>query len=194
MLKTVRSWTRPLITWLFLILFALVYFFLFFVILVLVLFPLSNNPSILTVAAILMGVSAVVFYIYLSVTWFLAIVVSVAEQKRGLEAIGKAAEIVKDMKLQGFLLNLAFSISSVIFVQGIEMIPVSHSLVARTIILLVEMNCAIVVRMYWFSSFTVFYYRCKKTHGEGVELEGVSSDGYSKIPATAAPLVGDNIP
>ncbi|XP_021593082.1 uncharacterized protein LOC110600532 [Manihot esculenta] len=168
MLKTVRSWTRPLIT--------------------------CNNPSILTVAAILMGVSAVVFYIYLSVTWFLAIVVSVAEQKRGLEAIGKAAEIVKDMKLQGFLLNLAFSISSVIFVQGIEMIPVSHSLVARTIILLVEMNCAIVVRMYWFSSFTVFYYRCKKTHGEGVELEGVSSDGYSKIPATAAPLVGDNIP
>ncbi|KAF2310236.1 hypothetical protein GH714_007356 [Hevea brasiliensis] len=130
-----------------------------------------NNPATFAFAANFIGVSA----------------------KRGLEALGKAAEIVKGMKLQGFLLNFAFSISSLILVLAIKTIPVAHSLALEIIIALVTINSAILVRMYWFSAFTVFYYRCKKTHGEQVELEGVSSDGYIVIPTTA-PLVGDNIP
>ncbi|XP_021657050.2 uncharacterized protein LOC110647494 [Hevea brasiliensis] len=193
LLRTARSWTRPLITWLYIFLFCLVYIFLFMAVLSLVLLTVHNNPATFAFAANFIGVSAVFFYIYLSVTWILAIIVSVAEQKRGLEALGKAAEIVKGMKLQGFLLNFAFSISSLILVLAIKMIPVAHSLALEIIIALVTINSAILVRMYWFSAFTVFYYRCKKTHGEQVELEGVSSDGYIVIPTTA-PLVGDNIP
>ncbi|XP_048227602.1 uncharacterized protein LOC125369431 [Ricinus communis] len=193
-LRTARTWTRPLVTWLYINLLGLVYLFGFLAILIGMILVIQN-PVILAVAAILLGVSAVLHYIYLTVTWNLAIVVSAVEETRGLKAIIKASEIVKAMKLQGFLMNLLFSISSVVLVQGMNVSAKAHESVAvQVCAALIVVNCASLLRMYWFVAYTVFYYRCKKTHGERVELEERLDDGYSKLPTTAAPLIGHNIP
>ncbi|KDP34246.1 hypothetical protein JCGZ_07817 [Jatropha curcas] len=194
LLRTLKSWTRPLVTWLYVSLFALVYIFIFLAILFLGIKVSDHNPILLAVFGFVLASLASIFYIYLSVTWTLAIVVSVAEQIRGLEALGKAAQLVKGMKRQGFLLNLVFSTFSLIITQGTKLISSSKSLVLAIILALVIINFAVLVRMYWLVAFTVFYFRCKKIHGETVGLEGiVCSDEYSKTPTgSAAPLITDN--
>ncbi|KDP34247.1 hypothetical protein JCGZ_07818 [Jatropha curcas] len=195
LLRTVKSWKRPLVTWLYIFLFSLVYVFIFVAILFLGIQITNHNPIFSAIFAIVLGISASILYIHLSVTWTLAIVVSVAEQIRGLEALGKAAQIVEGMKRQGFLLNLVFTILSLIMAQGTRLISSRKSFVLAIILALVIINVASLVRMYCLAAFTVFYYRCKKTHGENVELEGiVSPNEYRKIPTTALLVSDDNIP
>ena len=59
-------------------------------------------PDHSTLSATIIFILAVVFLSYLSVVWDLAFVVSVLEEKRGIDALGRAAELVKGLKLNGF--------------------------------------------------------------------------------------------
>jgi len=56
----------------------------------------------ITLSATIIFILTVVFLSYLSVVWYLAFVVSVLEEKRGIDALGRAAEQVKGLKLNGF--------------------------------------------------------------------------------------------
>ena len=59
-------------------------------------------PDHSTLSATIIFILAVVFLSYLSVVWDLAFVVSVLEEKCGIDALGRAAELVKGLKLNGF--------------------------------------------------------------------------------------------
>ena len=63
-----------------------------------------------------------VFISYLSVVWDLAFVVSVLEEKCGIDAIGRAAELVKGFKLSGFFLNIVFGILSFVMIPGFRLV------------------------------------------------------------------------
>ncbi|KAL5840206.1 hypothetical protein ACOSQ4_012814 [Xanthoceras sorbifolium] len=186
-LSTIRSLKRPFHTWFYTALFGLGYnFFVLANLLSMVL--IVQHPVASKALCIVLVVLASVLYAYLAVVWILAFVISVLEEKSGIEALGKAAELVKGMQLHGFLLNLLYTISVSVLVQGIRLIPLKQSSAFHVIIGLLVINSLRMVWMFCLMAFTVFYHQCKKTHGEELELR-VSFE-YSKIPTT---LLSENI-
>ncbi|KAJ7979529.1 Polyadenylate-binding protein 1-B-binding protein [Quillaja saponaria] len=107
--RAVNLWRRPLVTWFYMTLFEIGYLFLA----ILIFLPLRLSFSPHSHSSILAALSLIlvsVFYMYLAVVWNLALVVSVLEEKYGFEAIGKAGQLVKGMKLNGMFSLMAFTI------------------------------------------------------------------------------------
>ncbi|CAI9754751.1 unnamed protein product [Fraxinus pennsylvanica] len=82
---------------------------------------------------------AYIFYLYISVAWIMAIVVTVNEEEiYGMKAMGKPAKIVKGNRVNGFVLNILLNlVSLVIYLGNSKMIEgnkwVSGSNIFRTI-------------------------------------------------------------
>ncbi|XVE63426.1 hypothetical protein DITRI_Ditri07aG0019700 [Diplodiscus trichospermus] len=190
---TTRSLKRPFVTCFYVTLFVFGYVSLCLITLAPLVLILGGDRVTSQVAAIVLSVPVAVFYTYLSVVWDLALVVSIVEEKMGIEALGKAAQIVKGMKLQGFILNLLLTILSLILMQCFRLISkIKQPEATQIVISMVAVSLAWMVRMFGDTAYTVFYYRCKKTHGEEVELQAPDVE-YTKIP-TFAPLVSENMP
>ncbi|CAK7344670.1 unnamed protein product [Dovyalis caffra] len=186
--RAVRSWKRPFVTSLYTSIFGIGYFVLLLAILLpLVLIIQPPAPSSFT--AIALAVLASVLYIYIAVFCILALVISVLEEMSGFEAVGKAAQILKGMKIQGLLLYLLPLLVSAL-VQGINYIPLQKSVATRIIIGLLVIIPNRLAGMYFLMTYTIFYYRCKKSHGEEVEFPGIE-DQYAIIPT--ASVISDNI-
>ncbi|CAI9787433.1 unnamed protein product [Fraxinus pennsylvanica] len=128
-------------------------------------------------SAILLGILAYIFYLYISVAWIMAIVVTVHEEEIcGIQALGKSAEIVKGNRLNGFILNIFLNLLSLGIYLGSKMIQ------GQTFsgLFLVIFSC--LVKILTFVIYTVFYFQCKNENGEEIELHG--STVYSKISTT----------
>ncbi|XP_007014001.2 PREDICTED: uncharacterized protein LOC18589112 [Theobroma cacao] len=187
-LRAVRSLKRPFVTCFYITLFGLGYIFLCLVTLLPLVLILGSEVT-SSVFAIPLFISAMVFYSYLSVVWNLSLVISVLEETFGIEALGKAAQIVKGMKLQGFILNLLLTILPLLLSQCLRLITLKQSEAIRVVITLLLLNSIWLARMFGHTAYTVLYYQCKKTHGEEVELQADME--YTKIPT--APLINENI-
>ncbi|KAK1550235.1 hypothetical protein Q3G72_015957 [Acer saccharum] len=187
--STIRSIKRPFYTWFYTTLFVLGYnFFVLANLLPTVL--IVQNPFAVKALCTILVILASVLYIYLAVVWILALVISVLEEKSGIEALGKAAQLVKGMQVHGFLLNLLYTILVCVLFQGIRLLPIKESSLFHISIGLLVVNSTRLVWMFGLMAFTVFYHQCKKTHGEEVELQ-VSFE-YSKIANTL--FLDENIP
>ncbi|XP_028775403.1 uncharacterized protein LOC114732271 [Neltuma alba] len=121
----------------------------------------------------------------------MSVVISVLEEKSGLEALGKAWQILKGFKVQGFLLNLMYDVPVLIgYIWWYKESPKKgtyYTLVTGLILL----NVACVIKMLIVVAFTVLYHMCKQSHGEEVELQG--SLKYTKV-SDDEPTVGSEIP
>lgn len=178
-----KSWKRPLITFFYLTLFELGYCFLTWATLV----PLVLIfPDHVTLSEIIIFIPAVVFLSYLAVVWNLACVVSVLEEKCGIDALGRAAVLVKGFKLSGFFLNNVFGIPSLVLIPGFRLANSEKSTTIRVSVVLVMLNCLWLIKMFAFMSFTVFYYECKNNLGEK-EIESLE---YTKL-STAEQISAD---
>ncbi|KAM4133548.1 hypothetical protein ACJW30_01G338000 [Castanea mollissima] len=183
LLRVVKSWKRPLITFFYLTLFELGYCFLTWATLV----PLVLIfPDHVTLSEIIILIPAVVFLSYLAVVWNLACVVSVLEEKCGIDALGRAAVLVKGFKLSGFFLNNVFGIPSLVLIPGFRLANSEKSTAIRVSVVLVMLNCLWLIKMFAFMSFTVFYYECKNNLGEK-EIESLE---YTKL-STAEQISAD---
>lgn len=177
---TVKSCKRTFITLFYVHLFIVGYVTLAW----LFLFPMLLTSK-LRAVTLLLSILALIFYVYLDILWTLATVISVLEERHGIEALGKASQIVKGMEPHGFLLNLLFTVLSSTVFQGLGLISQKQSPVITIIIGLIVLNCICLIRMCWFIAYTVFYWKCKKIHGEEVELQGTTE--YSSSATT--PLI-----
>uniref|UniRef100_A0A2P2MYK6 Uncharacterized protein n=1 Tax=Rhizophora mucronata TaxID=61149 RepID=A0A2P2MYK6_RHIMU len=160
-------------------------FFVFLIPIVLSVESLADN----VVARDTLIVLASLPYVYFAVTWSLALVISVLEEKCGTEAIGKAAQILNGMKVTGFLLNLLFTIVFYIISQGLKAVHATPSTATQIFVGSLTNFCLGLVIMFWLMAYTMFYYQCKKTHEEEAELQGIVE--YAKLPT--APQIGENI-
>ncbi|KDP34248.1 hypothetical protein JCGZ_07819 [Jatropha curcas] len=189
-LKSLRSWKRTFVTLFYTIVGFSSMFFLF-------IFPLSlgvKTTTSYTFYAILVAIPFLISYLQMGIVWTLALVISVLEEICGLEAIRKAAQIVEGMKINGFLLNLVFTIIFSVVIQCIRWtgIPQPTEPFKLLIGYLVINSISCLVRTVWLVAYTLFYYQCKKTHGE--EVDSQKSVEYSKIATKAPLLIGENIP
>ncbi|XP_023903704.1 uncharacterized protein LOC112015528 [Quercus suber] len=185
LLRVVKSWKRPFITFFYLTLFELGYCFLTWATLI----PLVLIfPDHVTLSAIIIFIPAVVFLCYLAVVWNLALVVSVLEEKCGIDALGRAGVLVKGFKLSGVFLNIVFGIPSLVVIPGFRLANSEKSTTIRLSVVLVMLNCLWLIKMFEFMAFTVFYYECKNNQGE----KEIGSLEYTKL--STAEQVSADIP
>ncbi|KAK9931973.1 hypothetical protein M0R45_019226 [Rubus argutus] len=165
--KAEKSWKRPFVTWLYITLLR---------ILPLIFFGLFEPPLMLiftcSAFAIVTYIIALVVGTYLNVFCNLALVVSVLEEKCGIEAHRKAGQLIKGSKLRGFCLNLVIKLLSMVFsylYQTDDKLMPAKAL----IIPLLFLNCFVcVITMISLMAHTVLYYECKAIHGGELELQG----------------------
>ncbi|KAL2526415.1 hypothetical protein Adt_11469 [Abeliophyllum distichum] len=148
-----------------------------------------SDISTLIGTAFFLGILVYIFYLYISVTWIMALVVTVHEEEIcGLQALGKSAEIVKGNRLNGFILNIFLNLLSLgIYLSYSMMIQGNKWVSGRTISGLFLVNFACLVKILTFVVYTVLYFQCKRKHGEEIELNG--STVYNKLSTT--PSVND---
>ncbi|KAM7252716.1 hypothetical protein ACFE04_008225 [Oxalis oulophora] len=189
--RTIKSFKRPLVTGFYVTLFITGYIFLILGTLLPVVFIVGGPVWFSLSISYIFTILVLIFFTYLDVVWTLAFVLSIVEEKYGMEALGKAAAILKGMKLKGFILNLIFTTFSVVLsLVMIKSINLNQTISAQVSIGLITVVIGSVIRMVQLISFTVLYHKCKKIHGEEVELHG--SKGYAKVDSI--PLINANIP
>lgn len=181
-LKVSKTWTRPLVTsiWVQFLAIGYEFFFLFpFLVPSLVLF---DHRTILITILIILAILFIGLSIYLSVVWSLGIVVSVVEDTYGYSALGKAKELVKGKRVHGFLLNLFFFLVLVlIIVVGSKLSPAMPIVVVAIQTLLIG-----VISMFQFMAYSAFYFQCKNGMTKSGSLE------YSQIPT--AHVLDEDLP
>ncbi|XP_055960667.1 uncharacterized protein LOC126668647 [Mercurialis annua] len=120
----------------------------------------------------------------------MAFVISILEEISGVEALGKAAKIVKGMKIHGFLQNLIFIVIIGALIRGIWFIKPGQAEGIEMIIGLLVINSTNLVRMVFLVMYTMFYLQCKKNHGEEVKILQDSVE-YTNLLTTS--LVDEDI-
>nr|XP_043629615.1 uncharacterized protein LOC122600902 [Erigeron canadensis] len=182
MLKVSKTWSRPFVTLFYIHLLAGGYSTLFFLPFLVPTLVLFDHRVILVTVLTLLAILFITFYIYLSVVWSLAVVVSVNEDTYGLLALGKARELVKGNRVPGFFLNfLCLLVMGFIFVFGSKLSPSMPIIVGN-----IEFICIGLVSMFQFMAYSGFYYQCKNNTTKSRGLE------YSQIPT--AVVLSEDIP
>ncbi|KAA8535468.1 hypothetical protein F0562_030471 [Nyssa sinensis] len=180
-----RSWKRLFITSFYTALLGLGYTFFVLATLIPLLVIAADHPFAVKYIFIIFIILATLLYLYLSVVWFLALVISVTEENcYGIEALGKAVVLIKGHRLNGFALNFLSILLIFIVFPGVRMIKVGQSLALQVVTGLFSVNCIFLLSMFQFIAYTVLYFQCKKSHGEEIEMQ--VGMGYSKIPTKLA--------
>ncbi|BFG20795.1 hypothetical protein CerSpe_070690 [Prunus speciosa] len=188
--RAVKSLKRPFLTWFYITLLRLGYclFLIAFLVSLVLIFDLTfTEPSLSSIIILL----PVVFEAYLAVVWNLALIVSVLEEKCGIEALGKAGQLIKGLRMRGLFLNLLFVALSYPVSHGVHKFgkTVMSSNAARIpLLLLNSISCLII--MFKLMAYTVLYHDCKATHGEELEMQG----GTENTRVAFTPLISADLP
>ncbi|KAI9125589.1 hypothetical protein K1719_003007 [Acacia pycnantha] len=187
--RVFKPWKRVIITWFYIFVFDLGYLVLSFI----SIFSFAVNfasPYRPTTFVYVVSIPVLAFLVYIGVVWNMSVVVSVLEEKSGLEAIGKSSQILKGLKGQGFVLNLVYAGFGLIVQIWWYLETKKKGTYDSLFLALVLVNVTCLIRMSLMMAFTVFYHMCKFNHGEEVELQG--SMEYTKLPIE--PMIGAEAP
>lgn len=158
---------RPAITWFYVSFFSAAYVIF---IMVLIWLVLPEGGAFIALVA-LMSFSAVAVYLYLAAVWTLGLIISIIEDDcYGLVALSKAGKLIRGRKFQGFILMLFLAVIALALCACMGFLAFAASLAFD--LLAVSLLC--LVKLFAFVVYTVFYYECKKTHGEKLEMHGTS--------------------
>ncbi|KAL5548955.1 hypothetical protein UlMin_004186 [Ulmus minor] len=192
LVKIVKTWRRTFVTLFYTTLLDSGYAF--FVLALLLPLFLIFGPEFITMFpfSYLTFTLASVFQLYLSIVWTLAFVVSTLEEKSGIEALGKAGQLVKGLKLKGFFLKFAFGLLCFVMFKLLMMMINKQTTSVSIAYVFVFFNMVSLIKMFSFIVFTVFYFECKKKNGQEVELQGGDVEfEYTKIPTNASHPAAD---
>ncbi|KAG2302996.1 hypothetical protein Bca4012_061352 [Brassica carinata] len=179
---TLKSWKGPLVTYFYISLFSLGYWFLFFIILFPLLLLSSNFGSLATKSWALFVLFAL-FESYLAIVWYLSLVISILDETYGFQALGKAAKIVKGMKPKLFFLNLFFGLLCFGLAQIVRLVDLRWSFAVTLTTGLVLVGSIFAVRMFQLVTYAVAYFQCKSLHGQ--DVESLRDVEYTKLSSTS---------
>ncbi|XP_006845508.2 uncharacterized protein LOC18435400 [Amborella trichopoda] len=176
--RVFATWMRPLLTWFFIFLLCVA----FSVLLMLSLGVLSLfvGPKAIVGYSIAVSLMVLGVLIYLVTVWALAMVVSIVEDDcYGFDALCKASALIKGKRMQGYFLTLVLVVLGG-FIGSLFRIDERGRKIGGQIafsVILVIVSC--LLKLYNYVAFTVFYFECKKWHGEAVMIE---ETGYTLVP------------
>ncbi|XP_060171045.1 uncharacterized protein LOC132602038 [Lycium barbarum] len=187
-IKILRSYKRLFFTMFYTTILVIGYFF----------FCLSMATPLLATSnlydfsmVIIFAIFAYIFYLYLSVVWVLALVVSIVEEGYyGVMALGKAGKIIKGNEMKGFILNIVFNLLALIIFVGTRIVKDEKWIVNKNISMLILVNGSCLLKVFELVNYTVLYFHCKKRKGEEEIIELQGSIDYSKI--SNFPLIIDD--
>ncbi|URE19540.1 hypothetical protein MUK42_10553 [Musa troglodytarum] len=151
---------------------------------VLVLWYLSDGSTFLLILVGLLAFVAVVWYLHLMTLFFLSITVSVVEQDcYGVRAIARATELIKGSKWAGVGIIITSSIVAipivVVYATAYVFIPLSlWSQLGEGLVYILAIE---VLSLFVCAAFTVYYYECRRNHGE-VTPDMVGNVVYTALP------------
>ncbi|KAI9126059.1 hypothetical protein K1719_003477 [Acacia pycnantha] len=176
--RVFESCKRAIVTLFYICLFGIGYVFLVFSLI----FPFTLNFSVPlfrpTTFVYVLLIPASAFHMYLAVFWNMSLVISVLEEKSGLEAFGEASQVLKGFKSHGFLLNIVYGVPVLILNIGWCMEIVQKG-TYKPLMELMVVNVAVLMKMLLDMAFTVLYLNHKLRHEEEVGLQG--SLEYTKV-------------
>lgn len=163
-----RSWRRPLVISMYISTLTIGYF----ATIAIFASPLWMYPNLPKLGlGMVILIPSFAFYLYLLVPWILALVISVAEERvNGLEALGRAAVLVKGKRLHGFLLNVIHSVLVSIIFQCYKIKIWGDA--SQTAMFVFVTCISSFVNVFKLISYTVLYFQCKRHHDEEIELHG----------------------
>nr|XP_019070330.2 uncharacterized protein LOC109120740 [Solanum lycopersicum] len=130
---------------------------------------------------IIFAIIAYIIYLYLSIVWVMALVVSIVEEGNyGVMALGKARKIIKGNEMKGFILNVVFNLLALVIFWGTQIIIKKWS-VNKKNSMLILVNGSCLLKVFELVNYTVLYFHCKKEKGEEEVIELQESIEYSKI-------------
>lgn len=179
-LKISKAFKYAIITILYINMLSIGYFFIVLVLLSPILISFSN--IFVFSIGIFVGVISFLFFLYLSVVWILALVISVIEEDcYGINAISKSGRFIKGNRLNGFMINILFStISSLLYLSYLKYNKPNKRLINQTLDSIFLVIISSFFSLLLLVAYTVLYSYCKKNHGEEeVELDG--NFEYSKV-------------
>ncbi|CAL9223509.1 unnamed protein product [Arabidopsis halleri] len=186
---SLKSWKGPLVTYFYIAIFSLGFWFLFFIILCPVLLFSTKfvaNIGFLAVEASALLIIFAISQSYFAIYWNLSMVISILEETYGFQALGKAAKIVKGMKTKLFLLNLFFGLLAFGLAQILQLINLGRSFSVTLTTGLVLVCFVYAVRMFQLVTYTVAYFQCKSLQGK--DVESLRDVEYMTLSST--PLMG----
>ncbi|KAL1195916.1 hypothetical protein V5N11_008920 [Cardamine amara subsp. amara] len=183
---TLKSWRGPLVTYFYIALFTFGYMFFFYIILFpIILFSTTTVVALIALAAEVLALLILfaVFQFYLAIVWYLSMVISTLEETYGIQALGKAAKIVKGMKPRLFLLNLCFSLlyCGLGAIMGLTNSTSSFAVTLTVSLVLVTLIYA--VSMFQLVTYTVAYFQC--TGHQGKDVESLKDVEYTTLMGNA---------
>lgn len=143
---------------------------------------ISSTNIFLVSIGIIVGIISFLFFLYLSVVWILALVISVIEEDYyGIKALAKSGRLIKGNRLNGFIFNVLFSIiSSLLSLIYLKINKANKGVINQTINSIFLVIISSFFNLLLLVAYTVLYNHCKKNHGEEeVELNGTFE--YSKV-------------
>ncbi|WMV36458.1 hypothetical protein MTR67_029843 [Solanum verrucosum] len=179
-LKISKAFKYAFITRLYTNMLSIGYFFI--VLFLLCPISISSSNIFLFSIGIFVGIISFIFFLYLSIVWILALVISVIEEDcYGIKAIEKAGRLIKGNRLKGFMLNILFSIiSSLLYLCYLKINKPNKGVINQILMSIFLVIISSLFNLLLLVAYTVLYSHCKKNHGEEeVELDG--SFEYSKV-------------
>ncbi|RWW60650.1 hypothetical protein BHE74_00032344 [Ensete ventricosum] len=155
---------------------------------VLLLWYISDGSTFLLILVGLLAFAAVVWYLYLTTLFLLSITVSVVEQGcYGVRAVARATELIEGSKWAGvgiIIISIVVSIPIVaVYVTAFAFIH--PGLWSQLGVELVYMLVIEVLSLFIWAAFTVYYFECRRSHGEATP-DMVGNAVYSAIPTADA--------
>ncbi|KAK9097963.1 hypothetical protein Syun_025008 [Stephania yunnanensis] len=165
-LRSRTTWRRLVITWSSIVFITIIYIILLQALILPLLLVSTFDAMVKWIC--LLGLFAVVFYLYFAVIWTLSIVVSIAEDCLGFKALERARHLISGRKvyvfaLMFFLLLVSVPVSLLVLLHLSED---DQPAIFRYAVGTVVAAFFCVAQLFVFVVFTVFYYECRKFHGE----------------------------
>uniref|UniRef100_A0A5B7BLU7 Uncharacterized protein n=1 Tax=Davidia involucrata TaxID=16924 RepID=A0A5B7BLU7_DAVIN len=188
MLWILSTWKKPAITWLYISLLTIAYTLLSLFSIQLPSLIIGTTNATYTYAypcSWLVAILAASFYLYLATVWTLGLTISVVEDDcHGVTALRKSGKLMEGRKFQGFFLMLTLVLLSLPVYVLFYVTSADDDDVLGPVIRLSFMFIATLLfcltNIFTFVVYTVFYFECKHSHGEKLDME--LGPGYRSVP------------
>ncbi|RRT33280.1 hypothetical protein B296_00057656 [Ensete ventricosum] len=156
---------------------------------VLLLWYISNGSTFLLILVVLLAFAADVWYLYLTILFSMSITVSVVEQGcYGVRAVARAMELIKGNKWAGvgiIIISIVVPIPIVAVYQTASAF-IHLSLWSQLVVDLVYELAIEVLSLFILAAFTVYYYECRRSHGEVTPPDMIGKAFYTSLPTADA--------
>ncbi|KAJ0984972.1 hypothetical protein J5N97_003328 [Dioscorea zingiberensis] len=129
-------------------------------------------------------------YAYLAMVWTMGLVISVLDDSCcGLEAMGRAGELIRGKRLQGFFIAFILLCVDTVLIGGYSLIvsKIHPQLEVQKASAMLMLNVSVLLKIFSQMVYTVFYHDCKRSQGK--LDEELRSMIYTRVPSS--PIVDE---